>query len=257
MTTQGESTPPPAAHQHQPAPAHSRGPRVTPRRILLWVVLAGLAAGGSWVVTRPNPGDLVPGLGPTSTRPSSGPPVPGVLPAPPQTEAQSFTAERYFPAQRGLDLDGYKARRSNAGQGADCADTVQDKAHDPLRDTGCQGYLLVAFTRLDQQVTSSVTVLRYADEASARKAEAAVREGAAALLFLPPEGTAPATAPSPSASAAKQPVTTRKVAVVGHYLTVTVSRFADQRTTVPETDHALDEATRNVSYTAGLPFVWM
>ncbi|MER8185932.1 hypothetical protein [Kitasatospora sp. NPDC094015] len=253
MTTQGEQFPPPPGLQPQAASAHRRGPRVTRQRMLLWVALAALAAAGSWAVTRPNPGDLLPGLGPTSTKPATGTTAPGAAPAQPLTEAQAFAADWYFPAQRGIEQDGYKGRRANAGQGADCADAVLDKAHDPLRDSGCQGYLAVAFVRLDQQVDTSVTVLRFADEAAAGKTGAVLREPAAALLQLQPEG-APA-APGPQAG--KQPLTSRRVAVVGHYVTVTVSRFADQRTTAAETDHSLDEATRAVGYAAGLPFAWM
>ncbi|WP_371501836.1 hypothetical protein OG871_33075 [Kitasatospora sp. NBC_00374] len=253
MTTQGERTSSPADHQHHAAPARSRGRRVTGGRVALWAVLAGTAVAVGWVVTRPNPGDLLPGLGPTSDKPAVGTPAPGVAPAQPMTEAQAFLAERYFPAQRGIDQDGYKGRRTGARQGSDCAEILQDRAHDPLHDAGCQGYLGVSFTRLDQQVQSSVTVLRFADDASALKAEEALREATPALLFVQPEGVAAPTAPP----AGKPPLTTHRVAAVGHYLTVTVSRFADLRSTAPDTEHGLDDATRVLANVAGLPFIWM
>ncbi|GAA2740614.1 hypothetical protein GCM10010440_08390 [Kitasatospora cinereorecta] len=212
-----------------------------------------MAAGGAWAVSRPNPGDLLPGLGPTSTTPSAAAPASGAPDLQALTEAQAFTAERYFPAQRAVDQDGYKARRTAAHQGGDCVETQADRAHDALKDLGCQGYVAVAFTRTDQPVVTSVTVLRFADAGAAGKAEQALGDKVPSFLFTLPDGS-PVPAATPSSTA--KPMQAAKLALAGHYLTVTVSRYADQRTGATP-DQALVESTRAAAYTARVPFVWM
>ncbi|MFG2821604.1 hypothetical protein ACGFX4_19510 [Kitasatospora sp. NPDC048365] len=228
----------------------------TPRRsrrnrIVLWCALAGVAAGGVWVVSRPHPGDLLPGLGPTSSKAPAAVPPPGAQAAQPPTEAQAFTAERYFPAQRTIDQDGYRARRTAARQGADCVETQADRAHDALKDLGCQAYVAVAFSRADQPVVTSVTVLRFNDAGAAAKAAQALGDKAAAFAFTLPDGT-----PPPAVNGTAKPMTAARVAAAGHYLTVTVSRYADQRAgNAP--DQALQESTRAAAYVARAPFSWM
>ncbi|WP_354643740.1 hypothetical protein [Kitasatospora camelliae] len=252
MTTQGERDPLPAGHgdESTDTTAAVRRARGAGRRITVWCALAGVAVGAVWVVT--NPGGLLPGLGRAKASESAGLQAPGIPQQSPLTEAQSFTAEWYFPAQRGIDHDGFKARRAAARQGADCAETVRDRAQDPLKDSGCQGYLAMNFARLDNLVVSSVTVLRFPDEAAAHKAEAALQgEKAAALLFTAPEGGTP----GPSPTTATQPVSVTRVATAGHYLTVTVSQYADHRGGTA--DEPLKEAARATSYAARAPFGWM
>jgi len=250
MTTQGQRNPLPAGH-HPDAAAQRRPVGGRRRRAVLWCALAGVAVGGAWVITRPTPGDLLPGLGPTSTKPAAAAPAPGVAGTQPLTEAQSFTAERYFPTVRAIDQDGYRARRSAARQGGDCADTQVDRAHDALKDLGCQGYVAVAFTGADQPIVSSVTVLRFADAAAAQKAEQAVRERASTFAFVMPDGV-----PAPSASPAARPMEAVRTVLTGHYLAVAVSRYTDHRTGSAPDQH-LTDANHAAVATARAPFLWM
>ncbi|WP_441247719.1 hypothetical protein [Kitasatospora sp. McL0602] len=251
MTTQGERDPRPAGHPHTAAPAAAPNAAPTaahrarrrPRRVLAGCAIAVLAVGVGWVVKSPHPGDWMPGLGPSSTHPVDTAPVIGATPAQPATEAQGFTADRYFPALRAVDQDDFKGRRTVGKQGPDCAETLRDRAHDILKQTGCQGYVEVGFTRSDNQLLASVTVFRFADAATAEKAKRAVDPSALVFLTADPA----AAAPNPHALAGT------RIETVGHYLTVTVLHFADQRTTDPD----LDAATRAVSYVAGAPFAWM
>jgi hypothetical protein len=270
MTTQGERTAP-SAGQDTVAPADRHGHGPGRRRAVLWCALVVVVVGAGWVVSRPNPGDLVPGLGPTSGQSKKAQPAPGLASAQPLTEAQAFTADHYFPAADAVDLGAFQAARTAARDGADCADTLADRGHDPLHDTGCQGYVSVGYTRADDQIVSSVTVLRFADAQSALKARQALTDPTV-LAFLtadavpsgsspspsaPASPTSPGTSASPSGAAAPRPVEAVRVEPVGHYLTVAVSRYADRRTTAPAGDSALADATRAVSYTARAPFVWM
>ncbi|GAA4988523.1 hypothetical protein GCM10025734_14180 [Kitasatospora paranensis] len=225
------------------------------------------------MVSRPNPGDLIPGLGPTSGQSKKAQPAPGLASAQPLTEAQAFTSDHYFPAADTVDLGAFQAARTAARDGADCTETLTDRGHDPLHGTGCQGYVSVGYTRTDDQIVSSVTVLRFADAQSALKARQALTDPTV-LAFLAadtapsgavPSGAAPsASAPaspassaSPSGAPAPRPAEVLRVEPVGHYLTIAVSRYADRRTTAPVGDTALADATRAVSYTARAPFVWM
>ncbi|GAA0671807.1 hypothetical protein GCM10010193_25110 [Kitasatospora atroaurantiaca] len=261
MTTQGEQEPRPAG-QDGDALAHTNRARGGRRRVLAWCALAAVAAGGSWVVARPDPADLIPGLGRTSADAAKTVPAVGASPSQPLTEVQAFTAERYFPAQRGIEQDAFKARRTAARQGGDCAETLQDRAQDVLHQAGCQGYVSVGFTSLDQKVVSSVTVLRFADEAAAGKAWQTLQGKPEALAFVLSDA-APTPAPSTSTSTgttppnAAKPLTATQVKAVGHYVTVTTSRYVDLRTANATPDTLLNDATRAVSFTAGAPFLWM
>jgi len=256
MTTQGEQDPRPA-DQDGDALAHTHRARGGRRRVLVWCALAAVAAGGSWVVARPDPGELI-GLGRTSADATKTVPAVGASPSQPLTEIQAFTAERYFPVQRGIEQDAFKARRTAARQGGDCAETLLDRAQDVLHQAGCQGYVSVGFTSLDQKVVSSVTVLRFADEAAAGKAWQTLQGKPEALAFvLSDAAPIPTTAPSTSPPNSAKPLTASQVKAVGHYVTVTTSRYLDLRTATATPDTLLNDATRAVSFTAGSPFLWM
>ncbi|GAA2262949.1 MULTISPECIES: hypothetical protein [Kitasatospora] len=292
MTTQGERDPHPVGQQEGKSAHTHRGAGRRP--VLVWCALVVVAAtGAGWIATSSSKGDLIPGLGRTSSDVGKTLPVGGVASGEPLTEAEAFTADHYFPPQRPVEQDGYKARRIADREGDDCAETLQDRTHDVLRDTGCQSFLAVGLNEADPSVVTSLTVLRFADEASARKALNALKDTPDAITFLTPETAdgpppTPSLSPSPSSSAAGQspgpggqpspapsqsqqptgspssnpatpkPLTDSQVEVVGHYLTITSSRYADLRTTGSATpDPALDRATRAVSFTAGSTFLWM
>ncbi|KDN81096.1 hypothetical protein KCH_71900 [Kitasatospora cheerisanensis KCTC 2395] len=218
------------------------------RLAFLWSVVGVLAAGGVWVVSTPHPGDVLPGLGPTSTQPAAAA-APAGQAAQPLTEAQSFNAERYFPGQRAYESDLYKARRTAARDGADCKAVQNDKTRNVLEKLDCQGWLGIALTRNDQPVITSITVLRFTDPAAAARAVQAVREHAADFEFTFPDGlVAPAAGVKPMAAV--------RVDLVGHYLTLTVSRYADQRAG-DRPDETLSASTRSAAAVAGQPFMWM
>ncbi|MEV8093237.1 hypothetical protein [Kitasatospora sp. NPDC085879] len=277
MTTQGEPDQTVAGQDGTAARPRRFGPGR--RRTALWCALAIAAAGTGWVVSRPNPGDLIPGLGSTSGHSKKAQPAPGLASEQPLTESQAFTADHYFPSQRTVDQAGFQAHRTAAREGGDCTEILADRDHDPLHGAGCQAYLSVAFTNADQQVVGSVTVLRFADEQSAQKARQALTDPAA-LAFLTAESAAPSPSPTPSPTAtagttaspgtpagttpppspttpAPKPAGVARIEPVGHYLTVTVSRYTDQRTTLTAGDQTLDKATRALSYAARAPFLWM
>ncbi|MEV4561427.1 hypothetical protein AB0K51_31190 [Kitasatospora sp. NPDC049285] len=235
------------AAEHQP-PAGHRSAGERGRKAAMWSIVAALAAGGVWLVSKPHPGDVLPGLGPTSNQPSASPLAVGQA-APPLTEAQSFNTERYFPAQRAIELDGYRARRTAGRDGADCQAIQLDKTRDLLKDLSCQGWLALALTRTDQQVISSVAVLRFADPRAAGRALEAIRDKAADFEFTYPDGVG-----APAATV--KPMTAARIEQAGHYLTVTLSRYADQRAgTAP--DALLIDSTRSAAAAAGSPFMWM
>ncbi|MCU7821099.1 hypothetical protein [Kitasatospora sp. DSM 101779] len=287
MTTQGEpdqtAADRTAAGQDGETPAAPSRLGPGRRRTALWCALVVAAAGIGWVVSRPNPGDLIPGLGSTSGQTKKSQPAPGLASEQPLTEAQAFTADHYFPGQRAVDQNGVQAHRTAAREGTNCTEILLAPDKDPLKDTGCQAYLSVAFTNADQQVVSSVTILRFADEKSAQKARQALADPAA-LAFLTAESPAPTPSPTPSPAATgspsaavsgapsspagttppptattppPKPAGVARVEPVGHYLTVTVSRYTDQRTTLAPGDQTLDKAARVLSYTARAPFLWM
>jgi hypothetical protein len=239
MTFQGERDPRPAdgpAAVTDPATPRARRSR---RRILVGCGLAVLAAGTGWIVTRPHPGDWIPGLGPASTHAAK---AAAPVVTRPAFTPESFTAERYFPAARAIDLDDFRGHRTVGTEGVNCADTLSDRTHDVLTAGGCTGYLKLGFIRSDQQLLASVTVLRYADPAAAEKA----REGIDPSLFV---FTSDPAGPAPGAHSA----TGTRVEAVGPYVTVTVLRYTD-----PHGDGSdLDAASRAVSYAAGAPFAWI
>ncbi|MFI6446006.1 hypothetical protein [Kitasatospora sp. NPDC050543] len=256
MTTQGERNPPPVGRPSRgPAEAH-HAQRGGPRRALVWCAVIAVVAGGGWIVTRPHPGDWIPGLGPSSKDAAKTPPVVGNPQPSTVADPDGLTAERYFPAQRGIELGAYKAKRSGARQGQDCAETLQDRTvENPLAESGCRGYITVSFSELDRPVQSSVTVLQFTDEFSAEKAARTLQDKPALLAFILPDAS---PAPAPTAGA-KTPATSVKVAAVRRYVTFTSSRFADAHgaTGVPgAVEQQLDEATRALSFTVGQPFIW-
>ncbi|GGV30231.1 hypothetical protein GCM10010495_53290 [Kitasatospora herbaricolor] len=299
MTTQGQRDPQPADRTPEGRAARARhATRGLPARALGWCVVVAVVAGGGWIVSRPHPGDWIPGLGPSSADAAKTPPVVGNPLPPSGTDQEGLTADRYFPAQRAVEMGAYKGRRNGARQGQDCAETLQARETDPLQGSGCQGYVTVSFSAVDQPaLLSSVTVLRFPDDASAAKAAQALRAGhgpAEALVFILPDASA---APVPAAAAGKpadpaKPADPGKVEAVGHFLTVTVSRFAESRTAAPSPGptasgtagapeappapatgsaaasttpsapagpsqaQLLDLATRAVSYAAGAQFIW-
>lgn len=240
MTTQGRAGRPAA---DMPADPRRAGPGR--RRIALLCALVAAVLGTGWQVVRLVPGDA-------ATGGSTPVPVAGVTPTEPLTEAQSFTADWYFPAQRQIDQDGFQARRSGTAQGTDCAAVLKDRTSDVLHGSGCQGYLTVSFTSLDQKTLGSVTVLRFDDAAAAQHAAALLgNRPADTVAFLLPDGTPP---PQPATAAVAAPQTAGRVEAVGHYLAVTAARYADGRTAP---DPALDTAERAVAYTAAQSFLWL
>ncbi|MFE4518722.1 hypothetical protein ACFRMQ_31595 [Kitasatospora sp. NPDC056783] len=284
MTTQGERTPTRGESREDRAGQRvgggadtggpkGRGRRLTARRAAGWIVVVGVVAAGGWIITRPMPGDYIPGLGPSSKDNAGTPPVVGA--APPPTDPGALNVDNIFPAQRPVEVGAYKARRNGLRQGENCAEVLQDRAQDPLKDSGCQAYLTVSLTGQDRPVLSSVTLLRFADQATAARAADALRAKPGAVAFILADTT---IAPAQAAGSAK-PGGEPRVEAVGHYVTVTSSRpGADTRpasTTTPAvggtpaplpppatgtgggTEQELDEATRALSYAAGAPFVWM
>ncbi|MEV7023389.1 hypothetical protein [Kitasatospora sp. NPDC093558] len=283
MTTQGERTPTPGDGQAGQAGqrfgggagAH-RGGRLTVRRLVGWTVVLGVVAAGGWIITRPTPGDYIPGLGPSRKDAAKTPPVVGAPPPPTDTEA--LNVETYFPSQRLIEFGAYKGKRNGARRGENCVEAQQDRTLELLKDSGCQAYLTVNFTGQDKPVLSSVTILRFTDQAAAGKAADALRGKPGALAFILPNADLD-NSPAGAAAAAK-PGAEPRVEAVGHYVTVTSSRLpADAHTPsaspssapgpaptaspspsgtpAPTPEQVLDEATRAVSYAAGSQFVWM
>ncbi|MFJ1754933.1 hypothetical protein [Kitasatospora sp. NPDC088134] len=217
------------------------------RQVAMWGVVAALAAGGVWAVSTPHRNDGASGATPSGSGTVAAA-VPG-QPVAPLTESQSFTAERYFSAQRAYEFDTYRARRTAARDGADCLAVQADKTGDLLEELGCQGWLAVALTRTDQPVITSVTVFRFADAAAAAKAVQTVRDRAAGFEFTYPDGLL-----APAANL--RPMAATRVELVGHYLTLTVSRYADQRVG-DAADEVLVASSHCASALAGQPFMWM
>ncbi|MFI9274974.1 hypothetical protein ACIGXM_30325 [Kitasatospora sp. NPDC052896] len=249
MTTQGESRP--IAGSVAEGQGHGGGAESRrSRRVFTWCATVLVLGAAGFVVTRPHPGDWLPGLGPTSK--DAPPPVVGSPPPTSSTDPNPFTAEQYFPAARPIDLNGFKAKRSGARQGNDCTETLQDPTKDVLRNFGCQGYLTVTFTRADGKVLSCVTVLRFADDQTGQQVADLLAGKPGALKFVLPDTTI--AAPSASAGAVNSSLT--RVEDVHHYVTVTTSRFTDGHSGTGPNDPDLEEATRAVSYVAGEAFMW-
>ncbi|MFJ7909186.1 hypothetical protein [Kitasatospora sp. NPDC096204] len=286
MTTQGERTPTPGegrdgrAEQRVGGAADAvdaeggtdrgRGRRMTARRAAGWIVVVGVVASGGWIITRPMPGDYIPGLGPSTKDSAATPRVVGA--PPPRTDPEALNVDTLFPAQRPVEVGAFKARRNGVRQGENCVEVLQDRTQDPLKDTGCQGYLAVSFTGQDHPVLSSVTLLRFPDQPSAARAADALRAKPGAVAFILADAS---TAPTPPPGA--KPGGEPRIEAVGHYVTVTSSRPGDGRPasaapsgtgapaaplpaatgTASGTEQNLDEATRALSYAAGSPFAWM
>ncbi|GAA1934896.1 hypothetical protein [Kitasatospora viridis] len=216
--------------------------------MIAWASALAVLGVGGWVVSRPHPGDLLPGLGSTSNDRSLvlGTPAPTSA-----TDPNPFDANRYFPSSKPVEVNNYKGKRTSARQGPDCSEILQDQG--VLKGTPCQGYLALSFTRNDGKVLSSVTVLRFADEATSNQVVQLLRGQGAAVRFVLPD----ATVASPSATAGGKPVDPApRVEAVRHYVTITTSRFADGHPPAAPVDPDLDEATRACSYTAGAAFMW-
>ncbi|QKW23379.1 hypothetical protein HUT16_33670 [Kitasatospora sp. NA04385] len=234
------------ADDEQPVAGH-RAVGERRRLAALWSVVGVLAAGGVWVVSTPDHRNAG-AAAPSGDKAVTAPAVAG-QPAPPLTESQSFVAERYFPAQRAYEYDNYRAHRSASREGTDCKDVQGDKTRDVLADLACQGWIGVALTRGDQPVVSSVTVLRFLDAGAAAKALQTVREKAGDFEFTYPDGLL-----APAANA--QPMSATKIELVGHHITLTVSRYLDQRAGEAP-DEVLRASNRAAAAVAGLPFMWM
>ncbi|MFF7588536.1 hypothetical protein ACFZCK_13725 [Kitasatospora purpeofusca] len=298
MTTQGERAPSSAeSPAERPAYDVSERPdgayrprRVTARRVVGWIAVVGVVAAGGWIVTRPTPGDYIPGLGPSSKEASKTPPIVGDPPQRTLVDPEALDVEAYFPAQRIVEAGSYKGKRSGVRRGDNCTEVLQDRTLDLLREAGCKGYLAVSFTAQDRPVLSSVTLLRFTDAAVAARAAEALRAKSGSVAFILPDASA---APALAAGLAR-PAIEPRVELVGHYVTVASSRPAEMypggvaapatapgvpgtgtaspavgasvppasplpvpSASTPGLDQLLDEATRAVSHSAGAPFVWM
>ncbi|WP_033221034.1 hypothetical protein [Kitasatospora phosalacinea] len=242
MTIQREAH----ADDGQPVAGH-RAVGERRRLAALWSAVGLLAVGGVWVVSTPHHGDAGAST-PSGDKSATAPAVAG-QPVPPLTESQSFVSERYFPAQRVYEYDNYRAHRSASREGADCKDAQGDKTRDVLADLACQGWIEVALTRADQPVVSSVTVLRFLDADAAAKALQTVRERVGEFEFAYPDGLS-----APAAGA--KPMSAAKVELVGHHITLTVSRYLDHRAGEAP-DEVLRASNRSAAAVAGLPFMWM
>ncbi|MFE6869750.1 hypothetical protein ACFVFS_24750 [Kitasatospora sp. NPDC057692] len=245
------------------------------RRAVGWVAVVGVVVAGGWIVTRPTPGDYIPGLGPSSKEASKTPPIVGDPPPRTVADPEALDVDVYFPAQKVVESGNYKGKRSGVRRGENCTEVLQDRTLELLREAGCKGYLAVSFTAQEKPVLSSITLLRFADAPTAAKAAEALRGKPGSVAFILPDAT---TAPALPAALAR-PATEPRVELVGHYVTVTSSRPSDARTgagtgapspsgspaaplPVPSVsaanlDQLLDEATRAISFTGGAPFVWM
>ncbi|KOV09848.1 hypothetical protein ADK60_39795 [Streptomyces sp. XY431] len=264
---------------------------MTARRVVGWITVVGVVAAGGWIVTRPTPGDYIPGLGPSSKEASKTPPIVGDPPQRTLVDPEALDVEAYFPAQRIVESGSYKGKRSGVRRGDNCTEVLQDRTLDLLREAGCKGYLAVSFSAQDRPVLSSVTLLRFTDAPTAARAAEALRAKSGTVAFILPDASAAPALPAGLARPAIEP----RVELVGHYVTVASSRPAEMypgggaaapaaAPSVPGTgtasptvgapvppasplpvpsastaglDQLLDEATRAVSHSAGAPFVWM
>ncbi|MEY9945143.1 hypothetical protein [Kitasatospora sp. GAS1066B] len=250
------------------------GSRFGARRVLVGSVAVVVLGAGGWLVSRPHPGDWLPGLGPTS----QGTKYPSVVGTPPPTSSDNpsaFDVKRLFPPTKLIDLDTYKGWYAGARQGGDCAETLQNTGQALLHGAVCQGYLALDFTRQDGKVETSVTVLRFGADGIAGAVANSMRgqhdlvrfvqtDGSLAGAGAPSSTATSSTAASPSSSPSTSPGAAGakaepppRVEAVRHYVTVTSSRFADGHSpTTPQDLQDLDAATRAASYTVGIAFVW-
>ncbi|MFF4648477.1 hypothetical protein [Streptomyces sp. NPDC001380] len=256
-----DATDGPAAPQEAQEPARLRR-RPSPR---LWAVLsvllvAGLAA-ALWV-DRSDGSSL---LGGSQDAAPGSPSGPGPA-ASASADPDAFTADRYFPASRGVDEGSDQASRTAARQGADCADTVRGGTAGRIARIGCTGYVGATYTRLDGAVLTTVTVLRFKDDQGARKAALTLGAHPADLAFEPAPGPAGGPSPaavSPSTAPAATPAVTdpaalfTRVAAVRGYVTVTSSAFRDGHRPTGADRQQLEDATRAVAHTAGAQLMWL
>ncbi|MDH6137604.1 hypothetical protein P3T37_007037 [Kitasatospora sp. MAA4] len=272
MTTQGDPHPIPEGaddgqeHGQESGLGHSQvrhpqagragrvGRRAAALRILGWGAAALAVGAVGFVVTRPTPGDWVPGLGPSSKDADRTPPVVGTPPPTSAADPNPFTVDRYFPVARPIDLNGYHGKRSGVRQGSDCAETLQDRTRNPFQATNCQGYLTVSFSRTDGHVLSSVTILRFGDDVTSQRVADQLNATPGLLAFMQPDATI--AAPSPVADPQHRKPVARAEAV-HHYVTVATSRYADGTSgTAATPDQQLVDATWATSYTASAAFLW-
>ncbi|MGF1432149.1 hypothetical protein [Kitasatospora sp. LaBMicrA B282] len=288
MTSTGDSHSIPA-DAADPAGRGRRSLRLGSRQVLIGSIAVVVLGAGGWVLSRPHPGALLPGIGPISRDT----PLPSVVGTPAPASAgnpYAFDVKRLFPPTRSIDQDGYKGRFAGAQQGTDCGDTLQTAGQTLLHGVVCQGYLAVDFASQDSKVTTSVTVLRFADSDVSGQVAKLMGARPDLVRFVQTDGTfaddgsaSPSAAPgSPAASAppatavapgtpaagagaagAKggaapaKSVEVPRVEAVQHYVTVTSSRFADGHVpSGPQEQQDLDAATRAASYTVGIAFVW-
>ncbi|TQF01476.1 hypothetical protein E6W39_03465 [Kitasatospora acidiphila] len=253
MTTQGDESSISDRAPGTPDAVRNGARGGSKRRIVAWCGAIAVLGAGGWVVSRPHPGDLLPGLGSTSQDVSVvvGSPAPSSA-----TDPNPFDVNRYFPQSKPVEVNNYKGKRSGARQSGDCNEVLQDAAKKLLKDAGCQGYMAVSISRGDTRVLTSVTVLRFADDGAAAKAAELLAGQGAVVRFVLPDATFAGT-PSPAPGAAAKSDPAPKVQAVRHYVTLTSSRFADGHAPVtPQDSQDLDEATRAGSYIAGTAFVW-
>lgn len=260
MTEQGEAVGPhrdpapaaaPAAGAHTEGEAGSADRRPSPR---IWAALAGVIVVGLgaalWVDSSDGSGLL------SGSQAAAGPgAVAGPGPAASSSaDPDAFGVERYFPAQRTVDEGVAAGRRTASREGTACADVLQGATAARLRKVGgCGGYIGATYTRADGAVLTTVTVLRFADAGRARRAAGLLGGRAGDVTFDLPDGAAQAAVapPPPPADALFS-----RVAVVGDYVTVTSSAFADNHQPTIADQDQLEQATRAVAYAAGAQFMW-
>ncbi|MCX4744694.1 hypothetical protein OG455_04000 [Kitasatospora sp. NBC_01287] len=187
MTTQGDPHSIPAGAEKTPGRADtvSRGGA---RRVLIGSVAVVVLGAGGWVVSRPHPGDWLPGLGPSS-KDTEYPSVVG-SPAPSSSaNPNTFDVKRLFPPTRLIDLGGYKGRLTGARQGNDCAETLGDAGQSLLHPVACQGYLAVDFSRQDGRVETSVSVLRFSTDGTSATVAGLMRGQVGLVRFVQPDGS--------------------------------------------------------------------
>ncbi|MFJ6217331.1 hypothetical protein ACIQGZ_28960 [Streptomyces sp. NPDC092296] len=263
MTQQGEGTAP----HRDPAQAGSAGEggprgharsrrRGSPR---LWAAVSFLLVGSLAVVLwMDRSGEsLLGGFGDSQdaagTRPTA-----GAAAAPTGSAApDGFAVEQYFPAKDTLGVGTAKAARSAAQQGTDCAKVVTGRSASRVRKIGCAGYIGATYTRTDGEVFTTVTVLRFKDDTSAREAAEVLTGNASDVAFVLPETTATDEDETPPPVMPPANARFSRVAAVRSYVTVTSSAFRDGHQPTAVDQEQLAQATRTVAHAAGSQFVWL
>lgn len=144
MTTQGDESSISDRAPGTPDAVRNGARGGSKRRIVAWCGAIAVLGAGGWVVSRPHPGDLLPGLGSTSQDVSVvvGSPAPSSA-----TDPNPFDVNRYFPQSKPVEVNNYKGKRSGARQSGDCNEVLQDAAKKLLKDAGCQAYMAVSISR--------------------------------------------------------------------------------------------------------------